>query len=76
MPGHIPLHHFIIRRGIVDQLAVFGEARAVAGAIPRMLGFIVFECATKVWTSWRGGCNKTYGGFKSIYGKLWAKDGA
>ena len=32
----------VIRSGIIDQLAVFGEARAVAGAIPRVLGFIVF----------------------------------
>ena len=41
----------IIRRGIVDQFTVFGEARAVAGAIPGVLGFVVFEDATEVWTS-------------------------
>jgi hypothetical protein len=32
----------VIRCGIVDQFTVFGEARAVAGAIPGMLGFVIF----------------------------------
>ena len=49
------LHLFIIGCGIVDQLALFGETRAVAGAIPRMLGAVVFEGASEVWTSGRGG---------------------
>lgn len=48
----------VIRRGVIYQLAVFGEARAVAGAIPGVLGFVVFEGATEVWTSRCGGCKK------------------
>ena len=66
MRGHILLHPFIIRRGIVDQLTVFREARAVAGAIPGMLDFVVFESATEVWTSGRGGCKKPNGRLKSV----------
>ena len=76
MRGHILLHPFIIRRGIVDQLTVFREARAVAGAIPGMLDFVVFESATEVWTSGRGGCKKPNGRLKSVEGKLWAKNSA
>ena len=72
----IPLHSFIIRRGIFDKLAVFGETRAVAGAIPRVLGFVVFESATEVWTSRRGGRQKSDGRFKSIEGKLRMKNRA
>lgn len=62
----------IIRRGIVDQLAVFGEAGAVAGAIPRMLGAVVFEGAAEVWASWRSWGEETYRRFKGIDGELWA----
>ena len=66
----------IIRRGVIYQLAVFGEARAVAGAIPSMLGFVVFEGATEVRTSWCGGCQKPDGRLKSVEGKLWTKNRA
>ena len=76
MRGHILLHPFIIRRGIVDQLTVFREARAVAGAIPGMLDFVVFESATEVRTSWRGGRQKSDGRLKSVYSKLWMKNRA
>ena len=76
MRGHILLHPFIIRRWIVDQLTVFREARAVAGAIPGMLDFVVFESATEVWTSGRGGCKKPNGRLKSVESKLWAKNSA
>jgi len=38
----------VIRRGIVGQLTSFSETGAVAGAIPGVLGFVVFESATKV----------------------------
>ena len=74
MRGHILLHPFIIRRGIVDELTVFGKARAVAWAIPRVLGFVVFESATEVRTSWRGGRQKSDGRLKSVYSKLWVKN--
>ena len=74
--GRIPLYSFIIRRGIVDQLTVPAKARAVAGAIPGVLGFVVFESATEVRTSRRGGCQKPDGRLKSIYGKLWAQGSA
>ena len=60
----------IIRRGIVDQLTVFGEARAVAGTIPGVLGFVVFEGATEVRTSWCSGSEQSDGGLKSVYDKL------
>ena len=69
------LHFFIIRRGIVDKLTVLGEARAVAGAIPRVLGFIVLESATKMGTSGCSGCEKSDDRFKSISSKLRVKDG-
>jgi len=76
MRGHIPLHSFIIRRGIIDQLAVLGKARAVAGTIPGVLGYIVFESATEVWTSGCGRCEKSDSRLKSVDDKLWAHDGA
>ena len=66
----------VIRRGVIYQLAVFSEARAVAGAIPGVLDFVVFESATEVWTSRRGGCKKSNGRLKSVEGKLWAKNSA
>ena len=64
------LHLFVIGCGVVDKLTVLGEARAVAGAIPRVLGFVVFERATEVRASWRGGGENSYRRFKSIDGKL------
>ena len=70
------LHFFVIGCGGVDKLTVFSKARAVAGAIPRMLGAVVFEGAAEVRTSGRGGRENTYRRFKSIDGKLWAQDGA
>ena len=73
MRGHILLHPFIIRRGIVDELTVFGKARAVAWAIPRVLGFVVFESATEVWTSRSGWRQKSDNRLKSVERKLWAK---
>ena len=70
------LHLFVIGCRVVDKLTVLGEARAVAGAIPRMLGAVVFEGAAEVRTSGRGGREKAYRRFKSVDSKLWAHDGA
>ena len=70
------LHLFIIGCGIVDQLALFGETRAVTGAIPRMLGAVVFEGAAEVRTSGCGGSENAYRRFKGVDSKLWAQDGA
>ena len=61
---------------VFEEFSFFGEARAVAGAIPRMLGTVVFEGAAEVRTSGCGGREKTYRRFKSIDGKLWVQDGA
>lgn len=70
------LHLFVIGCGVVDKLTVFSKARAVTRAIPRMLGAIVFEGASEVWTSGCGGRENAYRRFKSVDGKLWAQDGA
>ena len=51
----------IIRRGIVDQLAVFSEPRAMTGAIPRVFRSIKFESAAEVRTSGSGGSKDTNG---------------
>ena len=48
----------------------------MAGAIPGVLDFIIFESATEVWTSRRGGRQKSDGRLKSVEGKLWAKNRA
>ena len=66
------LHFFIIACGVIDQLALFGEAGAVAWAIPRMLGAVVFQRATEVGTPWRGGGEEPYCGLQGVDGKLWA----
>ena len=55
----VELHFFIIGGGVVDQLAVFTKARAVAGAIPCVLGAVVFESATEVGASWCCGGEKS-----------------
>ena len=70
------LHLFVIGCRVVDKLTVLGETRAMAGAIPRVFGFIVFEGAAEVWASGCGGGKNTYRRFKSVDGKLWAQDGA
>ena len=70
------LHLFVIGCGVVDELTVLGEARAVAGAIPGMLGAVVFEGAAKMRATGRGGGENTYRRFKSVDSKLWAQDGA
>ena len=49
------LHFFIVRGGIVDELALLGKTRAVAGAIPGMLGGVVFESASEVGASGNSG---------------------
>ena len=72
MRGHILLYSFIIRRGIIDQLAVLAKARAVAGAIPSVLYAIVFEGAAEMGTSGCGGSENSYRRFKGVNGKLWA----
>ena len=41
----------IIGRGIVNNLSVLAKARAVAGAVPAVLRFVVFQCAPKVRTA-------------------------
>ena len=66
----VALSFFIIRCGIVDHFPLLGEARAMAGAIPCVLGTVVFEGASKVGTAGSGGGNKSYGGFKGIDRKL------
>ena len=63
----------IIRRGVIDQLTLLGETRAVARAIPGVLGFVVFERATEVWASRCSGRQKSNGRLKSVYSKLWMK---
>ena len=70
------LHLFVISCRVVDKLTVLGEARAVAGAIPRMLGTVVFEGAAKVRASGCGGRENTYRRFQGVDGKLWVQDGA
>ena len=70
------LHLFVIGCRVVDKLTVLGEARAVAGAIPRMLSAVVFEGAAEVRTSGCGGREKAYRRFKGVDSKLWAQDGA
>ncbi len=40
-------------RGIIEKLAVLIKARAVTGAVPRVLCPVVFENAPKVRTSGR-----------------------
>ena len=70
------LHLFIIGCGIVDQLALFGETRAVAGAIPRMLGAVVFEGAAEVWASGCSGGEESDYRIKSVDGKLRAQESA
>lgn len=70
------LHLFVIGCGVVDKLTVFSKARAVTRAIPGMLGTVVFEGASEVWASGRGGRENAYCRFKSVDGKLWAQDGA
>ena len=44
------LYSFIVGGGVVDPLAVLGKAGAVAGAIPGVLGFVVFEGTAEVRT--------------------------
>ena len=70
------LNLFVIGCRVVDKLTVLGETRAVAGAIPRMLGAVVFEGAAEVRTSGCGGREKAYRRFKSVDSKLWAQNGA
>ena len=70
-----PLYFCVIGGGVVDQLTVLGEARAVAGAVPSMLGAVVFEGATEMRTSGRGGGKKSYRRVKGVYGKLRAQKG-
>ena len=59
----------IVGCGVVYQFAVFGEAGAVAGAIPGVLYAIVFEGAAEVGTARCGGSENSYRRFKGVNGK-------
>ena len=51
----------IVGCGVVYQFAVFGEAGAVAGAIPGVFGAVIFECAAEVGAAWGGRCEQSNG---------------
>ena len=64
---------FIPRGRIVYHLAPLSKPRAVAGAIPRVLGGIVFEGATQMGAARSSGGEESQGGFKGVDGELWAE---
>ena len=55
---------------------MLGKTRAVTGAIPGMLGAVVFESAAEMWATRHGWCKKSYCGFKGIDSELWVQNGA
>ena len=63
----------VVCGGVVDEFAVFGKAGAVAGAVPCVLGRIIFECTSEVRTAWHGRGNQSYGSLKSVQQKLRAQ---
>ena len=67
---------FVICCRVVYKLSALGEAGAVAGAIPAVLGAVIFKGAAEVGASWCCGSEKSHCGFKGVDGELWAKDGA
>ena len=67
---------FVIGGGVIDELTVFRKAGAVAGAIPGVLGAVVFEGTAEVRASGCGGGEKSHYRIKGVDGKLWAQDGA
>ena len=70
------LHLFVIGCGVIDQLAMLGKARAVARAIPGMLGGIILERTAEVRTARCGRGKKPYGGRNGIDDQLRMQDGA
>lgn len=66
---------FVGGGGVVDQLTLLAEARAVARAIPGMLGGVIFEGAAQVRATGHGGSEKPCKRFQGVEGKLWVQDG-
>ncbi len=60
------LYSFIVSCGIVNELALLGKARAVAGAIPRVLCAVVFKGTAEVRTPRCAGCEDTHRRFGCV----------
>lgn len=65
----------VFHRRTVDKLSVFVEARTVARAVPRMLGFIPFQRAPEMRTSLFGKIEKIQHGFAEIDKELFFHNG-
>jgi len=75
-PPFMGSHFFVVGGGVVYKLAFLGEARAVAGTVPCMLGSVVFEGAAEVRATRNGGREKPHERLECVDGKLWVQNTA